>query len=79
MIHGYNVTNVKKENIKGYAGSIGKTYIIIGITMLTLLIFVITNNDNYECIGTIVFMVGFVIAIVIIIKTQKKYKFGIWN
>ena len=77
LLHGYNNRKVKKEDVKGYTESIGKAHIIMGIAMLLL---VITNNaDNYGFIGTILWMIGLVISLVIIIKTQKKYNAGIFN
>lgn len=78
LIHGYNSRKVKKEDVKEYTESIGKAYIIIGIAMLSLVIFRITTNNNYEFIGSIVALIGLVISIVIIIKTQKKYNAGIF-
>ena len=39
----------------------------------------LTSNDIYDCITFIVGMLGFVTGIVKVIKTQKKYKTGIWN
>lgn len=79
LIHGNSNTNIKKEDLKGYTESIGKSYIILGISMFTLIILRITDNDIYDFICFILWMLGFVTAIVNIIKTQKKYKTGIWN
>jgi len=79
LIHGYNNRNVKKEEIKEYTASMGKAYVIMGISMLLLVITGITHNDEYEFIGSIVWIVGFIISLVIIIKTQMKYKTGIFN
>lgn len=79
LIGGYNNRNIKKEDVKGYTESIGKTYIMLGIAMLSLIILRLTDNDIYDCIGFILSMLGFITGIVNIIKTQKKYKTGIWS
>lgn len=78
LIHRNNNTNMKKEDLKVYTECIGKSYIIMGISMFTLMILKLTDNDIYDFIGFILWMLGFFTGIVNIIKTQKKYKTGIW-
>ncbi|MBD7912061.1 DUF3784 domain-containing protein [Clostridium cibarium] len=79
LINGYNNRNVKKEDVKGYTESIGKAYIIMGTTMMILGILGLLNNENYKVVGAIVYMVGVVISIIKFVKTQKKYRTGIWS
>lgn len=79
LINGYNNRNVKKEDVKEYTESIGKSYVIMGSAMMILGVLGMTNNENYKVIGTIVYMIGLIISIVKFAKTQKKYKTGIWG
>jgi len=79
LLVGYNSRNIKKEDIKGYTRSMGISYIIMGISILPLGILSLTNNDNYVVIGTMVWLVGFIISQVININTQKKYNAGIFK
>lgn len=79
FIYGYNSRNVKKEDIKGYTESTGKAYIISGISTLLVIILRLTDNDIYDYIDLIACFLGLIISIVKIVKTQKKYKAGIWS
>ncbi len=79
LIHGNNKVNIKKDDIKEYTESIGKAYIILGISELLVFILGLTDNDIYDFTAFTAGMLGFIISIVNIAKTQKKYKTGIWR
>lgn len=79
LIHGHNQVNIKKEDIKEYTESIGKAYIILGISELPVFVLRLTNNDIYDFIALTAGMLGFIMSMIKIVKTQKKYKTGIWS
>lgn len=79
LIYGYNSRNVKKEDVKEYTESMGKAQIIVGIATLPLIILKLTDNDVYECIVVMLWVLGVVMGIIKTIKTQKRYKTGIWG
>lgn len=79
LIYGYNSRNVHEEDVKGYTESIGKAHIMMGFATVPLLTLRITDNDIYICIAIIVWILGVVKGIGKIIKTQKKYKTGMWS
>ena len=78
LIRGINKIEVKNEDIKEYTESIGKAYIILGLATLTGLILRITDNDLYDFIGFMLWMSGSIIGLTKFVKTEKKYKIGIW-
>lgn len=79
LIHLNCKTDIKKEDVKDYTEAIGKAYIILGSSVLLFIILGLTDNDICYNIGLILWMLGFVLSIVKQIRTQKKYKIGIWN
>lgn len=79
LIYGFNSRNVNEEDVKAYTESIGKAHIMIGIATFPLLILRITDNDIYDCIAIILWILGVIKGIGKIIKTQKKYKTGMWS
>ena len=79
LIRCINKIEVKKEDVKEYTESIGKAYIILGLATLTGLILRITDNDLYDFIGFMLWMSGFIIGLTKFVKTEKKYKIGIWK
>lgn len=79
LINGRHDINMKKEDIKKYTESIGKAYIILGLATMIMLILKLTDSDNLHFIGFIIWILGFGISIVKIVRTQHKYKAGIWK
>lgn len=79
LIHGKNKIDIKNEDIKEYTESIGKSYIILGFATLTVVILRITDNDLYDFIAFIAWILGFIIGMVKFVRTEKKYKTGIWK
>ena len=79
LIHGNNQVNIKKEDIKEYTESIGKAYIMLGISELPVFVLGLTDNDIYDFIALTAGMLGFIMSIIKVVKTQKKYKTGIWS
>lgn len=79
LIHGKNKVNLKKEDIEEYTRSIGKSYIILGISELFVFVLGLTDNDLYDFTALGVATIGFIASIIKIAKTQKKYKTGIWS
>lgn len=79
LIRCINKIEVKKEDVKEYTESIGKSYIILGLATLTGLILRITDNNLYDFIGFMLWMSGFIIGLTKFVKTEKKYKIGIWK
>lgn len=79
LIYGYNSRNVNEEDVKAYTESIGKAHIMMGISTFPLLIIRVTENDIYICIAITAWILGFIKGIGKIIKTQKKYKTGMWS
>jgi len=79
LIHGNHKVNIKKEDIKKYTESIGKAYIILGISELLVFVLGLTDNDIYDFTALSAGMLGFIVSIIKITKTQKKYKTGIWS
>lgn len=79
LIHLNYKIDIKKEDASDYAESIGKAYIILGSSLLLFIILGLTDNDICYNIGLILWMLGFILSIVKLIKTQKKYKIGIWH
>jgi nitrate reductase NapE component len=79
LIHGRNKIDINNEDIKEYTESIGKSYIIIGFATLVGVIIRITDNDLYDFIGFISWMLGIIIGMVKFVRTEKKYKTGIWK
>lgn len=79
LIHGNNKVNIKKEEIKEYTESIGKAYIILGISELPVFVLGLTNNDIYDYTSLIVSLLLFIMGMIKIVKTQKRYKTGIWS
>jgi hypothetical protein len=75
----YNWRNVKDEDIKRYTSSFGKAYIILGSFMFLMALSQIAYGGCYKEVGFILFLMGFLISMVIIIKTQIKYKTGLFN
>jgi len=74
-----NKINIKKENIKGFTESIGKTYIMFGISMLIVQAIGLRNNDIYNFTAFIISILLMIISAVKNIKTHKKYKIGRWS
>lgn len=54
MIADKNKINIKEDNIKEFTESIGKTYIIFGISMLIIKVISLTNNDIYNFTALII-------------------------
>ncbi|WP_160691010.1 hypothetical protein [Clostridium sp. C2-6-12] len=79
LIRHINRIEVNKEDIKEYTESIGKAYIILGLATLAGLILRITDNDLYDFIGFALWMSGFAVGLFKFVKTEKKYKTGIWK
>ena len=79
LIHGKNRVNIKKEDVEEYTKSIGKAYIILGISELLVFVLGLTDNDIYDFTALAAGMLGFIVSIIKIAKTQKKYKTGIWS
>lgn len=74
----FNSKNVKKEDVKQYTMSFGIAYIIIGIAvLLTMMSKVIISR--FQDAGYILSFVMLISAIVIIIKTQVRYKTGLFR
>lgn len=74
-----NKMNVKKEDLKACSESIGKTYIMFGITFLILITIELTDNDIYNFIAFIISILVMIISTIKNIKTHKKYKMGRWS
>ena len=75
----FNSKNVKKEDVKHYTKSFGIAFTIIGIALLLTMISMVAYNGRFQEEGFILFLVAFIISMTIIIKTQVKYKTGLFN
>lgn len=75
----YNNKNVKKEDIKHYTKSFGIAYTIIGIAILLTMISMVAYNGRFQDVGYILLFVAFIFSMIIIVKTQVKYKTGLFN
>jgi calcineurin-like phosphoesterase len=74
-----NKIYIKEENIKEFTESIGKTYIVFGISMLIIRVINLTNNDIYNFTALIISMLLMIIGAIKSIRTHKKYKTGLWS
>jgi hypothetical protein len=74
-----NSKNVKKEDVKHYTKSFGIAYSIIGVAMLLVIIAKVAYNSRFQDAGYIIFLVAFIISMTIIVKTQIKFKTGLFN
>lgn len=79
LINGRSNIKMKEEDLKKYTESIGKAYIILGLTTVAMLILMQAASDTVHFIGFVIWIFGFIISIVKIIRTQHKYKTGIWK
>ena len=75
----FNSKNVKIEDVKHYTKSFGIAYSIIGIALLLTMISSVAYNSRFLDEGCILSFVALIISMVIIIKTQVKYKTGLFN
>jgi len=75
----FNSKNVKRVDIKHYTKSFGIAYTIIGFAMVVTMIAKVVYNGRFQEEGYILFLVAFIISMTIIIKTQVKYKTGLFN
>lgn len=71
--------NIDEKNIIEYSKSIGKSYIIIGLSTFMLGGESITDNEILRCILPVIWILAFSASLVKVNKTQKKYKVGIWS
>ena len=74
LLHSYHYANVKKEDLHAYSKQMG-----IGIIILGAVIFLmgICMYFQFDTIGWIIFIFGFVISVFVIHKAQIKYN-GSW-
>lgn len=77
LINGRSDIKMKEEDLKKYTESIGKAYIIVGLATVIMIILIQVASDAFRFIGFIIWILGFVISIAKIIRTQHKYKTGI--
>ncbi len=74
LLHSYHYTKVKEEDKKEYCKYMGITNILIGMG-LVLMGFIDYFFMGY---GMIAFGIFFIIAMVLFVRTQKKYNGGIF-
>ena len=79
LINGRSDIKMKEGDLKKYTESIGKAYIILGIATVIMLILMQVASGTFRFIGFITWILGFVISVAKIIRTQHKYKTGIWK
>lgn len=75
----YNSKNVKNEDVKQYTKSFGIAFIIIGIAVILAMMSKVILNSSFQDVGYILSFVVLIISIIIIIKTQVKYKTGLFH
>jgi len=75
----FNSKNVKIEDVRQYTKSFGRAYSIIGIALLLTMLSSVTYNRRFLEEGCILSFVALIISMIIIIKTQVKYKTGLFN
>lgn len=74
-----NSKSLKKEDRKAYAKSFGIAYSILGIAFMSVPVSNLVYNSRFQEVGFIIFLIAFIISMTIIIKTQVKYKTGLFN
>lgn len=75
----YNSKNLRKEDVKHFTKSYGIAYTIFGFVFLLLIISKVAYNSRFQDEGGFLCIVASIISITIIIKTQVKYKTGLFN
>lgn len=71
LIYNYNDKTVKEEDIKAYTMACGKAYALLGLSAMALGAFGLIKN--FEFVGTLLWLAGFIISMIMILKAQKKY------
>ncbi|WP_160691699.1 hypothetical protein [Clostridium sp. C2-6-12] len=71
--------NIREEELKACSESIGKTYIMFGISFLILMTIGLADNDVYNFTAFIISILVMIIGTIKNIKTHKKYKMGRWS
>lgn len=74
----FNSKNVKKEDVKQYTKSYGMAFIIIGIAVISTMMCKFITNSRFQDAGYILSLAALCVSIIIIIKTQVKYKTGLF-
>lgn len=78
LIRSKNKITIKEEDIKGYTESIGKSYIILGISELSMPLNKLFSNDILQFLVFLICTLIFIFSLVKMVKTEKNYKTGMW-
>lgn len=71
-IYGKFGRNLKPNEVKEYTGAYGKSYIILGFSMIPLGLFHNTQNMILETVCLVVWLVGFYVSTTMTNKINKK-------
>lgn len=75
LIHDYHHQRVSEENQLDYSEKIGKSVLLMGVGMILTGIIDYLTNTFY---GWVIFISCFIVALIIIMRSQKKYNSGIF-
>ena len=77
LLHSYHRKNVSKEDMLPFGKKVGIGMIIVGISIILLGLFgvisLLTANDIYYVIGTVISIIGITIGTIIALIAIKKY------
>ena len=81
-LHHYHRKRVKEEDIKPFGKMVGLGIVIIGVAMIFFGAFngiaSYTKNQTFSLIGTIVFIAGLVVGLILAFYAMIKYNKGIF-
>ena len=77
MLHSYHIKNISQQDLLPFGKKVGLGMIIVGVSIVIVSGFgflsLLSGNDIYYIIGSVISLIGVAIGIIIAIISIKKY------